>query len=79
MNSGELVMRRFPNFDFSAQKIDNFRNVRNFVLRHLFFTMNLELHNRFSTTKRVLSTGAYSSEYPHLIYGRKRDSPMTMP
>ncbi|MCL5789182.1 MAG: FkbM family methyltransferase [Candidatus Thermoplasmatota archaeon] len=69
----EDAIMSFSGFDFEKAHIENFGEVWKFAFRDPIKTANLERHNRFETSKRVLHRGTgLGDTYPYIIYMRRR-------
>jgi FkbM family methyltransferase len=68
------LLRYSDLFLFRYEPIESLRNVLKFFFKHPLKTLNLELHNKFLTTKRVLVTRIKrkkAEKFPVIIYGQK--------
>jgi len=69
------VLLRYSNlFIFKQEPIESMRNVLSFSFKHPLKILSLELHNKFLTTKRILSTRINAEQpekFPIIIYGER--------
>jgi len=69
------VLLRYSNlFIFKQEPTISMINVLNFSFKHPLKILNLELHNKFSTTKRVLFRrikAEHPEKFPIIIYGER--------
>ena len=69
------MLNRFSNlFDFKNEPVESMHNVLSFAIKHPLKILKLEYHNKFTTTKRIMSSYKSTSglsEYPVIIYGER--------
>lgn len=69
------VLLRYSNlFIFKQEPIESMRKVLNFSFKHPLKIFNLEFHNKFSTTKRILFSRIKKDQpanFPIIVYGER--------
>ncbi len=69
-----VLMQYAKEFKLIEEPAESLRNVIKFILKNPLKFLNLEYHNRFRTTQRILSSKIKkhkASKYPLVIYGEK--------
>lgn len=74
----ESELLRYDRFKFEETGTENMENVKRYLFRHPIKVINMEIHNSFITSKRVLFRRSQSAElYPKLYFGQKISSNRT--
>jgi len=68
------ILLRYSNlFAFKREPVESMKNVVSFSLKHPLKALNLEWHNEFLTTKRILAHNRVEQpeKFPVIIYGQR--------
>ena len=68
-----ILLRYFNLFAFKREPVESMKNVVSFSLRHPLKALNLEWHNEFLNTKRILAHNRVEQpeKFPVIIYGQR--------
>lgn len=68
----ERELLRYKCFRFGKTGAENIENVKGYLFRHPFKVANMEIHNSFLTSRRVLfARSKRAGIYPKLFFGQK--------
>ena len=68
----ERELLNYKCFSFRKTGVENMDNVKGYLFSHPFKVINMEIHNSFLTSRRVLFARSKRAEiYPKLFFGQK--------